>query len=423
MSNEFSKEEKVAWADMCAGFEDACTLSTKVDTYPINGESMERSNDTIWRPMPYIMQSFDGMDQTANFVDNTQMSVPASLSIKKSSPWYLDALQLRDSQRAIDMAKAGLQILSSNINTAVLNVAALQGSLVVKRTTAAAGFDDVALCEAVMNEQGVPMMDRYLALSTRDYNGMASNLSVASRSFGNQKSDKAYEDGYVGRVSSFETYKLDVSRSLTAAAGGGAKTIDTQAAAVNYYTPRATSTAVTGEVSNVDNRFQTITVSSTANVAAGDAFTIAGVYAVHHITKQSTGQLKTFRVYSVTDGTHMVITPPIISAQGSTDAELQYQNCTVTPSANAAIVFLNTTTAAANPFWYKGSIELLPGGYVVPSDAGVAVLKYTTKQGVAVTMTKQYDINNMKTKFRVDTFFGVVNKNPEMNGIILFGQA
>jgi hypothetical protein len=130
---------------------------------------------------------------------------------------------------------------------------------------------------------------------------------------------------------------------------------------------------------NVDNRFQTVTVSSTTGVVAGDAFTIAGVFAVHHITKQSTGQLKTFRVVSVTNGTTMVITPPIISAQGGTDAELQYQNCIVTPNATAsAMTRLNLDTAPINCFWQKDALEILPGRYAVPSDAGVAVMRAST---------------------------------------------
>ena len=43
-------------------------------------------------------------------------------------------------------------------------------------------------CDALMNEQGVPSWDRYLALSTRDYNGMASNLAASTRSFTGSKS-------------------------------------------------------------------------------------------------------------------------------------------------------------------------------------------------------------------------------------------
>jgi hypothetical protein len=304
-----------------------------------------------------------------------------------------------------------------------MSVASLQGTLVVKRTAAASGFDDVAQCEAIMNEGGVPAYDRYLALSTRDYNGMASNLQVATRSFGNPKSNAAYERAYVGPVASFDTYKLDYANRIPAAAGGGSITISTLDAGAQFYTPRATSTAGTGETANVDNRYQTVTVSSTTNVAAGDCFTIANVFNVHAITKQNTGQLKTFRVISVPSSTTMVISPPIISNQVANDASAEYQNCVVTTkSGTAAIVWLNTVAAYANPFWQKDSLEILPGRYAVPTDAGAAVMRASTDQGIELVMQKQYDINTMKTKYRLDTLFGVVNKQPEMSGIVLFSQ-
>ena len=77
-------------------------------------------------------------------------------------------------------------------------------------------------------------------------------------------------------------------------------------------------------------------------ILAGDAFTIGNVEAVHHITKQSTGQLKTFRVVAVPSGTTLVITPAIVSNQGGSDAEAQYQNCVVTAqSGTASITWLN----------------------------------------------------------------------------------
>jgi hypothetical protein len=173
----------------------------------------------------------------------------------------------------------------------------------------------------------------------------------------------------------------------------------------------------------VDNRFQTVTVSSTTGVAAGDCFTIANVFAVHHITKGNTGQLKTFRVISVTNGTQMVISPGIVSNQVPSTASAEYQNCVVTTKAsNAAIVFLNTVAAPINCFWQKDAIEILPGRYAVPTDAGANVMRASTDQGIELVMQKQYDINTMKTRYRLDTIFGVVNKQPEMSGIILFGQ-
>jgi len=298
----------------------------------------------------------------------------------------------------------------------------LQRTLVVKRPTAAAGFDDVALCEAIMNEQGVNFDSRYLALSTRDYNGMASNL--ASRSTLTGKPVTAYERAFVGQVASFDTYKLDITRRLTAAAGGAGLTISTLDGGGNIYTPASTSTGTAGEVGNVDNRYQQVTISSTTSVAAGDAFTIATLNAVHQITKQDTGQLKTFRVISVDSSTTMTISPPIITNQVSSEATSSYQNSTIgTKASNSAIVFLNTVTAPANPFWHKDAIELLPGRYSVPTNAGAAVMRATTASGIEIVMQKQYDINTMNTVFRLDTKFGVVNKQPEMSGIMLFGQS
>ena len=420
MANAFSKEEIVAFEDVCEKFNDQLVLSRNVSKYSTDSQMMERTGDVIWRPMPYIAQSHDGTDATGNFDEATQLSVPSRLGFSKHSTAILTAKELRDLLQEGRLGEAAAQKLASDINVAVMNVAANQGTLVVKRSAAATGFDDVAQCEAIMNEQGVSYFDRYLALSTRDYNGMASNL--ASRQTMQGKPVTAYEKAFVGQVASFDTYKLDYANRLTAAAGGGALTMSTLVGANNYFVPKATTTASSGETENYDNRYQTVTVSATTNVAAGDSLTFSGVEAAHHITKSGTGQLKTFRVISVDSATTMTISPPIISAQGGSDAELQYQNVIVTPSATAAIVFLNTVTAAVNPFWHKDAIELMPGRYSIPDNAGAAIMRATTEQGIEVVMQKFYDINTMKTKFRWDVFFGVTMKQPEMAGIMQFAQ-
>ena len=77
---------------------------------------------------------------------------------------------------------------------------------------------------------------------------------------------------------------------------------------------------------------------------------------------------------------------------------------------------------AAHCFWHKDSIEIRPGRYAVPADAGAAVIRGSTENGIEIVFQKQYDIKTMQTYFRVDTLFGVANKNTEMNGIILFSQ-
>ncbi len=422
MANAFSKEERVAFEDILEGFNDALVLSRNVNIYRTDQTTMERSRDTIWRPQPYIAQSQDFTPGVAvTFKDMTQLSVPSTIGYKKSSPWTMTSLQLRDALQEGRLGDSAKQKLASDINLAVMQVAALQGTLVVPINAAAGDYDDIALCDAIMNEQGIPMNDRYLALSTRDYNGLAGNLVGTARSFGSNKSDKAYERSYVGMVASFDTYKLDYALRLPAEAVGSI-TIATNGSQADFV-PQATSNSVGGQI-NVDNRYQSVTVSSTTGVVAGDCFTIDGVQAVHHITKQATGQLKTFRVISVTSGTVMVISPPIIGATNSpTDAELQYKNVSVvTESATAAINFLNVNAANINPFWHKDSIELLPGRLAIPSDAGVAVMRGTTDQGIELVMQKFFDITTSVIKYRLDTLFGVVNVQPEMSGILLFNQ-
>lgn len=422
MANEFSKEERVAFEDILEGFNDALVISRNVAKFGTDGQLMERTNDTIWRPSPYILNSQDRIvGSEVTFQDVAQLSVPSTLGYKKSVPWKMDALELRDALQEGRLGKAAYQRLASDVNTAVRDVASLQGSIVVAVATAAGDYDDIALCESAMNEQGIPEGDRYLALSTRDYNGLAGNL--ASRQTMAGKPTSAYERSYVGMVAGFETYKMDAGKRI----GANAATVvmDTTGAQVQY-APVSTRTASTGESSNVDNRYQQITVDTTVGVAAGDAFTVDGLESVHHITKEATGQPKTFRVISVDGATTMTISPPMIGANQAspTDAELAYKNIAVTStSATASLTFLNSDATAINPFWHKDSIELLPGRYAVPSDQGPAVMRGTTDQGIEVVMTKTFNARTFTSEFTLDTLFGVVNTNPEMNGILLFGQS
>jgi len=424
MANSFSKEEIVAFEDILEGFNDALILSKNVTIYNTNGVTMERARDTIWRPQPYIAQSFDrtvGTSIAGDVSNMTQLSVPSTLGFNKCSAWQMNALELRDALQEGRLGDSAKQKLASDINLSVMDLAAAQGTLVVPIATAAGTYDDVALCDSIMNEQGVMAGDRYLALSSRDYNGMAGNLAVATRSFTGNKSANAYERSYVGEVASFSTYKLDYANRC--AANAATVTIDTTGAQAQYV-PQATTTS-TGGVLNVDNRYQQVTVSSTTGVTAGDSFTIDGIEAVHHITKRSTGELKTFRVISVDSGTTMTISPPIIAATApATDAELQYKNVELVAASGAASLnFLNIAASNINPFWRKDSIELLPGRYAVPDGAGVDVLRASTDQGIELVMTKKFDPLTFQTLYTLDTLYGVVMTNPEMAGVLLFNQS
>lgn len=423
MANAFNKEERVLFDNYLAGFEDALVLSKQVATFRTDQQMMERTNDIIWRPMPYILPSYDGMDQTANFNDKTQLAVPASIGFKKSVPFTLTATEARDQVQSGRLSDAAKQRLASDINVAVTNVACLQGTLVSKRTGAIVGFDDVASAETIMMEQGVNTADKSIGIHVREYNAMAANLANRAN-VAPGKTQSAYDQATIGRVGGFDAFKLDYSLRLAAATATGVVING----ANQRYVPKATSTAGTGEVSNVDNRYQDLTVTvGGSTVKVGDCFTIAGVNAVHHITKQNTGQLKTFRVTAIVSGAGgsgvVQISPAIVAADSApTQAEVQYKNVTATPANGAAITFLNTAAGNLQPFWARESVEILPGRYSLETDAGMGVMRGTTSQGYELVMTKQADINTFKTKYRFDTMFGVANVQPQMNGVLLLAQ-
>lgn len=432
MANAFSKQETVFFDEMLAGFDDSLKMGRNVSTFNADATVLERSQGTqIWRPVPYVSVSIDGAagtDISASFSDITQLSVPIGLGFDKTVPWAMTTNDLNDPMQRDRKMQSAIKRLGTDINLAISNVAGLQGTLVVKRTSAASGFDDVALAQSIMAEQGLvdEGTDRNLFLHQRDYNNMAGALAKPQTS-ANPKVNRAYEDGYVGRVAGFETFAAEYTYRLAAAAG----VTVTINGANQRYVPKATSTAVTGETANVDNRYQNIVIAVTSGtVKVGDRFTIANVFAVNHITKADTGQLKTFTVQAIVSGGGgsgtITISPPIISADSApTQAELEYKNVTAAPANGAAITWLNTVAANVSPFWDKRAIELLPGRNGFDEDmakAGASMMQATTELGVQVAMYKFFDINTKKFKYRCDTRFGVGMTNPEMCGIILFSQ-
>lgn len=426
MANAFSKEERVAFEDVLEGFNDALVMSALVNKYDLGDQEAERGSDVIWRPRPYISQSYTGLDQTGNFGDSVQLSVPSQIGTVQSANFTLNAQELRDGLQESRRTKSSYQKLASDINVALMNTAANEGTAVVAIATAATGYDDVALADAMFNERGIGMDDRVMALSSRDYNGMAGNL--AERQTMNDKPTRAYEKSYVGEVAGFETHKLDYANSLTAAAGVTV-TINAAAAADRHYTPVATQASGNGfNQTNIDNRYMNLTIGVVSGtVKVGDCFTIAGVNSVHNITKQDTGQPMTFRIHEIVSGGGgagvVKISPPIITDDVTTTAgDVQYKNCSVTPANGAALTFLNIANASVNPFWHKDAIELLPSRLMVPDDSGLAVMSGTTDQGVSLLMTRQGSIDDLKVKYRFDTFFGTVCTCPEQAGIVLFGQ-
>lgn len=421
-SNDFAKQVVIAFEEeVVPKFEDLLVLSKKVSIAPTDGTQMERAGDVIWRPIPYVAVSNDGLDATNDFNPMTDQVVPATLGFQKHIARTMDVKELRDLLRQKRFGEAAARRLASDVNIAVMDTVCNQATLIDTKTSAATGFVDPARLDSIFNRNGIPMDGRQLGYCTPDYNGLAADLAARQTMTG--KPTTAYEKALIGEnVSGFTAHKLDYANICPLATASGL-TMSTLTAAGNFYTPKSKRAAATGEQANVDNRFHQITLSANTNINAGDMITFANVFEAHMITKRSTGVLRTFRVISKDAGAQITISPPIISNQGGTQAEIDYQNCVITAQAgNAALVFLNTAAKPMNPFWVQDAVELLPGRYEVPEGEGLKVSMATTANGIQIVMTEGLDINTLKKKFRWDIFFGVCVLRPDMVGVQLFNQ-
>lgn len=419
MATSFTKQEQVMFDDVIKGFEDLLVIAKGAELYnPLTPQEAVNALDKFWMPAPMIGASYDGFDQSANFDGLTQLNVPASIGYHKSIPKTLSSKNLRNTYAMDQFGKAAKQKLASDVNLALFNTAALYGSVVSNRTGAATGYDDVADLDNRFTRIGVPQDNRMAFYAPSAMNAMAGNL--AGRSEATERSKNAYEKAMIrSDIAGFEVFKND-QEILLAAAGGGTTTVN---GANQRTVPSATVTSA-GITENKDNRYTDLVITATtyANIKVGDAFTITGVNEINLITKQNTGQLKTFRVVDKPAANTIRIYPAIIDAAEGSIGSKEYANVSATPANGANITWLNTANAALNPFFRKESLILIPGTFAVDADDGWQVMRATTDLGIGITYTRQGNINDLSCKARWDIDFGTALLNPEMAGVQLFNQ-
>lgn len=419
MATSYTKQEQVMFDNVIKGFDDLLVIAKGAELYnPLTPQEAVNAFDKFWMPAPMIGASYDGFDQSANFDGLTQLNVPATIGYHKSIPKTLSSKNFRNTYAMDQFGKAAKQKLASDVNLALFNTAALYGSVVSKRTGAATGYDDVADLDNRFTRIGVPQDNRMAFYAPSAMNAMVGNL--AGRSEATERSKNAYEKAMIrSDIAGFEVFKND-QEILLAAASGGATTVN----GANQRTVPAATVTSAGITENKDNRYTDLVITATtyANIKVGDAFTIAGVNEVHMITKQNTGQLKTFRVVDKPAANTIRIYPAIIDAAEGSIGSKEYANVSAAPANGANITWLNTANAALNPFFRREALVLIPGSFTVSNGDGWSVMQAKTDLGIGITYTRQGSINDLSCKVRWDIDFGTALLNPEMAGVQLFSQ-
>ena len=159
-----------------------------------------------------------------------------------------------------------------------------------------------------------------------------------------------------------------------------------------------------------------ITVNSlAAGLNVGDIITIAGVYAVNRITKQSTGELRQFAVTATaaTGATTISIYPAIVPAVGG--QAVQYQTVTASPANSAAV---NPVSGLAASTQYRKNFAYAPEAVTLATadleiPKGVHEAAREQFDGVSMRMITDYFIGTDQLITRLDVLYGYLWVRPE----------
>ena len=199
-----------------------------------------------------------------------------------------------------------------------------------------------------------------------------------------------YESGMMGHTGGMDWYmSQNIIASTTSPLGG---------------TPLTNSATAQTGASLITNGW---TSSAAARVTLGDVFTIAGVYNVNPLTKQSTGYLKQFVVTAngSSDGSGnltIAISPSIVSS-GPT------QNVSQAAPNSSALTFVGTAsqTCVNNILCHKQAFTLGCADLQMPKGVDFAAVASDPETGISMRIVRNYDIVNDMFPCRIDILYGL----------------
>jgi hypothetical protein len=407
MANALTKTLEIAFENFVEGFDASCVVSREATTSYPDPKDMQRAGDVFYRHQDYQAQVVTGLDVSAAAqTDVVERLVPTVYRSPDNVLFSLDAKEMRDDQHKTRMGQAAALRLAAEIDKNVYATVAAQAAIVVKKVGALT-WDDGAQAEALMITRGIGSgSQRKLFMNAFDYLSVQKDLG--NKPYLGDLSKDAYERSKVPNIANFSTFRTDNVANLAAAGTVTGTTVN----GAQSYTP----TSMTGDLPT-DNRRMTLSIAGAniANIKNGDAFTIAGINAVHNIDKSDTGQPMTFRVISGAGTASVVITPAIISAG-------PYQNVSAQAAAGAALTFLNTATKPVNPFWAQDAVTLDYGKLAFPSGQGAEVMTATTKNGVPLIMSYSFNHLTGRMTARFTTLYACTVLQPEFTGIVIANQ-
>lgn len=384
--------------------ENELVLANKVHTDFSSEFAMVGDTVSIRRPTAYLGQA-DNLDVSAYNEDITQGKTTISMNKTLSVKVNVSALDrtLSFDRMVEDVIKPVAIRFKDKIETSLASLYSNLYWFGGTPGTPPATFRSLADVGAVMTDAAIPV-DRFAIHGTDASVNLADGLKGV---YVSQKAKTAFEKAEIGFYGGFDNYQSVHTPTHTVGVATGTPLVNGAAQNVTYAASKDTWT----QTLNTDGW----TNSTTGILKAGDVFTIAGVFAVNPVSKDSTGRLQPFVVTAdansgaTTGPAALTISPPIITSGA-------YQTVSAVPADNAAIT-VKTGTGGTS---YKQSLLLHPKAFAlvtrplnIPQGAGI---KTSTKTGnrVTISCSEWVDGNTLTHYMRFDMLWGVKCIDPRL---------
>lgn len=400
MANTFNtmKDAPGLVAKMTAALlQDKLQFCKSIDQAPAEdykGKNGYGAGDTIQISKPARYTPQNTFDITSSIQDSTEEKVGLALDIISTVGIEADSLEFASE---IELQNFMTRIIEPAVSAIAQDVEqqmlqkAIQATANTVGTAGSTTFDiaTVLSSRTKMNKFLAPKDNKRCLLLDSDAG--ASAVNARSGLFqSSSEIEKQYKQGLVGMADGFKWLENELLYTHT-------NGTDVTGVAVNdaATTTAASTLAVDG------------LTTTTGTVTKGSVFTIAGVNAVHPITKQDLGVLQQFTATALAtaDGSGdatVSISPTIYSsASGS------LQNVSALPADDAALVFVGAASTAyvQNLAFHKSAFRMVSVPLVMPTKAEFAA--QSTEDGITVAIVRDWDILQRRMVTRIDFLGGL----------------
>lgn len=377
--------------------EDAMPFAKSIDKTPesdFKGMNGFAAGDTVYVAKPPLFSESSTADITSTIQDVVVQKVPLTL-FRRVIPFQASSLEFATEADFKSWFKTTVKPATSVLAQQVERKLIADATAQVYQNVGTPGSNDFST-DSILNAREL-MMNQ---LAGNDSNYLMLDPSAMRKAVNSRKGypnnikevGDAFKKGYYGTADGFDWLESTLLNKQTNGTDVSGVTVKT-----TVTTQGATTIVLTG------------VTTTTGTITAGTTFTIAGVNAVHPITKADLGYLQQFKVITggAGDGsTDLTVTvTPAIYTSAASGAQ---QNVTAFPTSTSAVVFtgIASQTFTQNLAYNSSAFRMVSLPLITPPDTIVA--EQRTYKGITVRYIQQYDSVKDVVVNRLDFLGGVV---------------